>query len=73
MSKNRKSFPHDATPDVHDFSSPPENVRELINMYGTYNIQPTADTDNVFPLIAPGLPHRWRKMHLDKHDLNSLS
>ena len=73
MSKNRKSFPHDATPDVHDFSSPPENVRELVNMYGTYNIQPTANTDNVFPLIAPGLPRQWRKMHLDKHDLEGLS
>ena len=69
----KQPFPHDATPDVHSFSSPPENVRELINMYGTYNIQPTADTDNVFPLIAPGLPRRWRKMHLDKHDLNGLS
>lgn len=59
-------FSHDATPDVHAFSSPPENVKELINMYGTYNIQPTADTENVFPLIAPGLPRQWRRMKLDK-------
>jgi len=28
---------------------------ELINQYGTYNIQPTADTENVFPAIAQGL------------------
>ena len=55
------------------FSSPPENVKDLINRYGTYNIQPTADTENVFPLIAPGLPRQWRKMHLDKQDLEGLS
>ena len=48
-------------------------MRALVNMYGTYNIQPTANTDNVFPLIAPGLPRQWRKMHLDKHDLEGLS
>ena len=32
----------------------PENVFELINKYGTYEIQPTADTDNEFPAIAQG-------------------
>ena len=44
----KQPFPHDATPDVHAFSSPPENVKDLINRYGTYNIQPTADTENAF-------------------------
>ena len=68
----KQPFPRDATPAVHSFSSPPENVRELINMYGTYNIQPTANTDNVFPLIAPGLPHQWRRMKLDKHDVENM-
>ena len=41
-------------------------------MYGTYNIQPTADTDNVFPLIAPGLPRQWRGMKLDKPALEKI-
>ena len=31
----KQPFPHDATPDVHAFSSPPENVKDLINRYGT--------------------------------------
>lgn len=66
---NKRPFPHDATPDVHDFAPPPESVRELVNMYGTYNIQPTADTENTFPLIAPGLPRRWRNMRLDQSKL----
>lgn len=34
----------------------PETALELINKYGTYNIQPTADTVNRFPAIAQGLP-----------------
>ena len=34
----------------------PETAEELINKYGTYEIQPTADTDNPFPAIAQGRP-----------------
>ncbi len=29
---------------------------DLVNKYGTYNIQDTADTSNLFPMIAHGLP-----------------
>lgn len=47
----------------------PDSVSDLLNKYGTYNIQPTADTDNTFPLIAPGLPTRYRSMKLTKNDL----
>lgn len=32
----------------------PENVFELINKYGTYEIQPTDDSDNKFPTISQG-------------------
>ena len=32
----------------------PETVFDMINKYGTYEIQPTADTDNEFPCIAAG-------------------
>ena len=32
----------------------PETAEEMVNSYGTYNIQPTADTDNDFPAIAQG-------------------
>ena len=34
----------------------PETSFELLNKYGTYNIQPTADSDNDFPKISQGLP-----------------
>lgn len=72
MAKSQKPFSHDATPDVHAFSAPPENVKDLINMYGTYNIQRTLDTTNTFPLIGHGLPRQLRDLHLDKHDLEQL-
>ena len=34
--------------------SQPETVYELINKYGTYEIQPTSATDNQYPAIAQG-------------------
>lgn len=36
----------------------PESVEEMLNSYGTYNIQPTSDTENDFPSIAQGLPSK---------------
>lgn len=69
MPKKSSGFPYDATPDVHHFPGVPHDAFDLVNMYGTYNIQPTADTENVFPLIAPGLPKAYRHMKLDKDDL----
>ena len=33
----------------------PKSVYGMLNKYGTYEIQPTADTDNVFPAISQGL------------------
>lgn len=65
-------FPYDPTPNMHHFSGDGDDCFDLVNKYGTYNIQPTADSDHLFPLIAPGLPGKWRKMRLDKPDLERL-
>lgn len=54
MREEKKGFPYDPAPDVNRFPGVPESGFDLVNEYGTYNIQPTADTDNLFPLIAPG-------------------
>ncbi len=43
------------TPSSNDYSKHPDSSFDLINKYGTYEIQPTADTDNPFPHIAQGL------------------
>ena len=70
--RSREGFPYDATPDVHHFPGVPRSSFDLVNMYGTYNIQPTTDTENLFPLIGPEMPERWRHMSLGKDDLDSL-
>lgn len=63
---------NDMTPDVHSFPAPPESTFDLVNRYGTYNVQPTADTENLFPMIAPGLPRGWGRMKLDKGDVERM-
>lgn len=55
--KNQKKFPE--TPDRTPNSplKPKEegkNVFDLVNEYGTYEIQPTCDTENQYPTIAQG-------------------
>ena len=72
MPKKSSGFPYDATPDVHQFRGVPENCFDLVNRYGTYNIQPTSDTENLFPLIAPGLPEQWKHMAVGKKDVENL-
>lgn len=39
---------------VRSYTRCPETTDEMVNSYGTYNIQPTADNDNDFPAIAQG-------------------
>ena len=34
----------------------PVDAQDTVSKYGTYNIQPTADTENLFPQISQGLP-----------------
>ena len=46
--------------------SQPENVSEMLLKYGTYEIQPTADSDNDFPKIAQGLPKEENRKVVDK-------
>jgi hypothetical protein len=46
--------------------SQPKTVFELVNKYGTYEIQPTADSDNDFPKIAQGLPREENRKIVDK-------
>ena len=38
------------------FPACPDDCVEMINTYGTYNIQATADSSNEYPAIAQGNP-----------------
>ncbi len=56
------------TPSLNNYNDEPETTYDLINKYGTYNIQPTADTDNSFPKIAHGLPKKENRKNAKKGD-----
>ena len=53
MKKN--SYPDVPNPSAVPIHGQPENAWELVNKYGTYEIQPTADTADLFPAIAQGV------------------
>ena len=72
MKRTDPGAPHDLTPMLTARFGQPEDCADLVNQYGTYNIQPTADTENLFPLIAPGLPDEWKRMAIGKKDLENL-
>ncbi len=47
-------------------SGQPLDSMEMINKYGTYEIQPTCDSDNDFPKIAQGLPSADKRKIVDR-------
>ncbi len=61
--KKEKSMPYLPNPMVSSFPGRSGSIFELLNRYGTYNIQPTADSDDLYPAIAQGLP---RHLHNEK-------
>ncbi len=54
--KKKNNLKPKSTPSANSYNDAPDSSFDLINKYGTYEIQPTADTDNPFPHIAQGLP-----------------
>lgn len=44
----------------------PDGEDDMINRFGTYEIQSTADTDNPFPMIAQGFPSHGAGQALKK-------
>ena len=74
MSKKKKDpgFPYDATPEVHRYSGNADSCFDLVNQYGTYEIQRTMDTDNVFPRIAQGEAKKDPHAVITKDDLERM-
>lgn len=46
----------------------PETCDEILHKFGTYNIQPTADSENSFPKISHGLPTSRKKKNYKGFD-----
>ena len=57
MSKKKK-FPDVSNPAAQALSGPPRDCFDMVNKYGTYNVQDTSATPNDFPAIAQGLTKR---------------
>ncbi len=49
----------------------PDSEDDVINKYGTYEVQDTADTDNRYPMIAQGMPTQAQKSFRDSHPARS--
>jgi len=67
--KHDKGLPYDDTPMVEPYFGQPESTFDLINKYGTYNIQPTNEQENPFPAIMQALPEEWHDAEFTKDDL----
>ncbi len=63
---NRYARQVSETPSSDGIISQPVNSYELTNKYGTYNIQPTSDSDHDFPKIAQGLPREQNRKLIDE-------
>ena len=70
MSKEHsEKLPYDPTPMAHAHFGQPEDVSDLLNKYGTYNIQPTNEQENLFPAIMQALPAQWLNREVTKREL----
>lgn len=58
MSEHRRETQRPTETDKQIIYGQPETAQELVHKYGTYEIQPTQDSDNEFPQIATGLPKK---------------
>ncbi len=66
-----KGLKYHANPSSQAFFGQPDDVFDMVNQYGTYEIQRTADTGNVFPMIAQGLPKAWNGKEWTSEELSS--
>ena len=56
MKHPEPGFDYAIAPQLNAFPGNAEDCFDMVNQYGTYEIQRTADTGNFFPAIAQGLP-----------------
>jgi len=54
--KKPERLPYVEDPPVQQIIGQPDSCWEMVNRYGTYEVQATQDTDNPYPSIAQGYP-----------------
>lgn len=60
MKRKKRGLADDPNPAADPVIGPPEDCWDMVNKYGTYNIQDTAATPNALPAIAQGLPRKGK-------------
>lgn len=68
--KKRAKIKYLINPNSQPYFGQPDDCLDVVNKYGTYNIQPTADTENTFPTIAQGLPQAEQTREITKDELD---
>ncbi len=64
----KEKMPYSQTPSCDSVFGQPESCYDMVNKYGTYNIQPTADTSNEYPAIAQGLSKEVKEQKRKERD-----
>ena len=54
--KKEEKLPYVGDPTVQQIIGQPDSCWEMVNRWGTYEVQATQDTDNPYPAIAQGYP-----------------
>ena len=71
MKKDKKDkFP--LYPSVLPLGDLPGSCPEIVNRYGTYEIQSTADTDNQYPAIAQGFNEKIIKNDCENEEKKEI-
>lgn len=66
MSNNESignDMPYHPTPSSEPIFGQPMDCYDMVNKYGTYNIQPTNESENEFPAIAQGLSDKEKRRY----------
>ena len=66
MEHREERLPDVKSPAAEQIPGQPDSAWEMVNKYGTYEIQPTADTENEYPSIAQGLAKSEREALMRK-------
>lgn len=64
----KKERKFSSTPCMETVDGQPDSVNEIVNCYGTYNVQKTNATGNEYPAIAQGISEKTKKQTKKERD-----
>ena len=66
--KSEKERKFSMTPSTEVVDGQPDSCNEMVNCYGTYNVQKTNATTNEYPAIAQGISEKTKKQTKKERD-----